>query len=208
MGTMFRTPILVRRCLWVLCCLLSASGTHAQDKAKAASEASSPEQAFQSAETFQVAGDYERAAAAYREAVSVALQQLGNLRVSHKEYAEGIDLLARAVQAAPVRVTARVDLTIAHFEVRDFEKAKAEIEAALQREPENARALNLAGKIYFMKGDFAAAANRLESAIRLRPGCETGYLLALADLELNNPVPPRVIYTEMHTSSPPHPSIH
>src|SRR5260370_5777901 len=176
---MFRTRIRRKLCLWVLCCLLPASGTHAQDKAKAASDANSPEQAFQSAETFQVAGDYERAAAAYREAVSVALQQLGNLRVSHKEYAEGIDLLARAVQAAPVRVTAREDLTIAHFEARDFEKAKTEIEAALQREPENASALNLAGKIYFMKGDSAAAPNRLESALRLRPGCETGYLLAL-----------------------------
>ena len=208
MATMFRTPIFVRRCLWALCCLLSASGTHAQDRAKAASEASSPEQAFQSAETFQVAGDYERAAAAYREAVSVALQQLGNLRVSHKEYAEGIDLLARAVQAAPVRVTARVDLTIAHFEVRDFEKAKTEIEAALQREPENASALNLAGKIYFMKGDFAAAANRLESAIRLQPDFDTGYLLALADLELKNPVPAGVIFDEMQASSPPSASMH
>jgi tetratricopeptide (TPR) repeat protein len=208
MATMFRTPIFVRRCLWVLCCLLLASGTHAQDKAKAASEASSPVQAFQSAETFQVAGDYERAAAAYREAVSVALQQLGNLRVSHKEYAEGIDLLARAVQAAPVRVTARVDLTIAHFEARDFDTAKAEIEAALQREPENARALNLAGKIYFMKGDFAAAANRLESALRLQPDFDTGYLLALADLELKNPVPAGVIFDEMQASSQPSASMH
>src|SRR5712664_4768569 len=155
MATMFRTPIFVRRCLWALCCLLSASGTHAQDKAKAASEASSPEQAFQSAETFQVAGDYERAAAAYREAVSVALQQLGNLRVSHKEYAEGIDLLARAVQAAPAGVPARVDLAIAHFEAREFDQAGTEIEAALQRDPKNGRTLNLAGKIYFMKGDFS-----------------------------------------------------
>src|SRR6266851_2004009 len=176
---MSRTRILVKVGLWVWCCLLPAAQPRAQENAKPGSEANSPEQAFQTAQTFQVAGDYERAAAAYREAVSVALQQLGNLRVSHKEYAEGIDLLARAVQAAPVRVTARVDLTIAHFEVRDFEKAKTEIEAALQREPENASALNLAGKIYFMKGDFAAAANRLESALRLQPDFDTGYLLAL-----------------------------
>jgi len=94
---MFRSRILLKLGSWVCCCLLPASRTLAQDKAKAAGEASSPEQTFQSAETFQVAGDYERAAVAYREAVSVALQQLGNLRVSHKEFAEGIDLLARAV---------------------------------------------------------------------------------------------------------------
>ena len=205
---MFRTRIRVKLCLWVWCGLLPVSGTHAQDKSKAPSEAPSPEEAFQSAETFQVAGDYEKAAAAYREAVSGALQQLGNLRVSHKEFAEGIDLLARAVQAAPARVTARVDLTIAHFEARDFDKAKTEIETALQKEPGNASALNLAGKIYFMKGDFGAAANRLESALRLQPDFDTGYLLALADLELKNPVPAGVIFDEMQASSLPSASMH
>jgi len=205
---MFRTRILVKVGLWVWCCLLPASGTPAQENAKPASEAISPEQAFQSAQTFQVAGDYERAAAAYREAVSVALQQLGNVRVSHKEYAEGIDLLARAAQAAPARVAARVDLSIAHFMAHDFDKAKMEIEAALEQDPKDLRALNLAGKIYFMKGDFLAAANRLESALRMQPDFDTGYLLAVADLELKNAVPAGVIFDEMQASSGPSASLH
>src|SRR6267143_6027773 len=204
---MFQTRIFVKLGLWVCCYLLSASGIVAQENAKAAGEANSPEKAFQSALTFQIAGDYERAATAYREAISEALQQLGNLRVSHKEYAEGINLLGRAVQAAPDRA-ARVDLAIAHFEARDFDKAKTEIETALQRDPKDARALNLAGKIYFMKGDFAGAANRLESALRLDPDFDTGYLLALADLELKNPVPASVIFDEMQASSQPSASMH
>src|SRR6266850_1548887 len=112
---MFRKRIFMQPGLWMACCLLSAPETQAQDnaKAKVATEANSPEQAFQSAQTFQIAGDYERAAEAYREAVSGALRQLGNLRVSHKEFTEGIELLARAVQIAPARVGARVDLAIA-----------------------------------------------------------------------------------------------
>lgn len=205
---MFRTRVLLKLGLWVCCCLLPASGVPAQENAKPASKANFPEQAFQSAQTFQIAGDYERAGTAYREAVSGALQQLGNLRVSHKEYAEGIDLLARAVQAAPARVAARVDLAIAHFETRDFDKAKTEIEAALQRDPEDVRALNLAGKIYFMKGDFSGAATRLESALRLQPDFDTGYLLALADLEMKKPVPAGVIFDEMQASSQPSASMH
>src|SRR5437870_5203462 len=205
---MFRTRIPVKVGLWVFCCLLPASGIQAQENAKPGSEANSPEQAFQAAQTFQVAGDYERAAAAYREAVSGALQQLGNLRVSNNEYAEGIDLLSRAVKAAPTRVTARVDLAIAHFVVRDFDKAKREIEAALEQDPKDLRALNLAGKIDFMKGDFAAAANRLESALRMQTDFDTGYLLALADLELKNPVPAGVIFDEMQASSVPSASLH
>ena len=205
---MLRTRIHVKLGLWVWCCLLPASRVQAQENAKPSSEANSLEQALQSAQTFQLAGDYEKAAAAYREAVSGALQQLGNLRVSHMEYAEGIDLLARAVQAAPAGVAARVDLAIAHFEAREFDQAGTEIEAALQRDPKNGRALNLAGKIYFMKGDFSAAADRLESALRLQPDFDTGYLLALADLELKNPVPAGVIFDEMQASSKPSASMH
>src|SRR6267154_357928 len=205
---MFRTRTLVKVGLWVWCSVLPTAEVEAQENAKPASEAHSPEKAFQSAETFQVAGDYERAAAAYREAVSGALQQLGNLRVSKKEYTEGIDLLARAVQAAPARVTARVDLGIARFVARDFDKAKTEIEAALEQDPKDLRALNLGGKIDFMKGDFAAAANRLESALRMQPDFDTGYLLALADLELKNPVPAGVIFDEMQASSVPSASLH
>src|SRR5207249_6277332 len=83
-------------------------------------------------------------------------------------------LLSRAVKAAPTRVTARVDLAIAHSVVRDFDKAKREIEAALEQDPKDLRALNLAGKIDFMKGDFAAAANRLESALRMQTDFDTG----------------------------------
>jgi len=158
---MFRTRSLVKLGLWVCCIVFPTAEVKAQENAKPGSEANSPELAFQAAQTFQVAGDYEKAATAYREAVSGALRQLGNLRVSNKEYAEGIDLLARAVKIAPARVTARVDLAIAHFMARDFDKAKTEIEAALEQDPKDLRALNLAGKIDFMKGDFAAAANRL-----------------------------------------------
>src|SRR5260370_19462915 len=205
---MCRTRILVKIGLWLCCSVLPTAAIEAQENAKPASEANSPEQAFQAAQTFQVAGDYERAAAAYREAVSGALQQLGSLRVSNKEYAAGIDLLGRAVQAAPARVTARVDLDIAHFAARDFDKAKMEVEASLQQGPKDLPALNLAGKIYFMKGDFAAAANRLESALRMQPDFDTGYLLALADLELKKPVPAGGTFDELQASSVPSATLH
>src|SRR5260370_24726182 len=205
---MFRTRSLVKLGLWVWCSVFPTAEVKAQENAKPGSEANSPELAFQAAQTFQVAGDYEKAATAYREAVSGALRQLGHLRVSNKEYAVGIEWLARAVQIAPARVTARVDLAIAHFMARDFDKAKTEIEAALEQDPKDLRALNLAGKIYFMKGDWAGGANGLESAVGMQPDFDTGYLLALADLELKNPVPAGVIFDEMQASSVPSASLH
>src|SRR5215470_11969572 len=194
--------------LWVSCCLLLAPRALSQEKSHAASPVNSPEQAFQSGQTFQVAGDYEKAAAAYREAIAGALQHLGNLRISHKEYAEGIDLLNRGVKIAPARVAARVDLAIAHFQIRDMDNAKAEIEAALQRDPKDVRALSLAGKICFLRGEFQPAAERLESALQLQPDLDTGYLLALADLQLKKPAPASVIFDEMLASAKPNASTH
>ena len=188
-----------------MCCwLLLTLGTPGQDRASQGAGSKtldSPEQAFQSAQTFQIAGDYEKAAAAYREAIAGALQHLGNLRLSHKEYSEGIDLLTRSVKIAPTRVAARVDLAIADFEANDLDKAKTDIEAALQQDPRDVRALSLAGKTYFLRGEFQLAAERLESALQLQPDLDTGYLLALADLELKKPAPASVIFDEMLASS-------
>ena len=205
---MVRIRILAKIGLWMWCSLLVASGNLAQEKAVATTEANSPEQAFQSAQTFQVAGDYEKATGAYREAIAGALQHLGNLRQSHKDYAEGADLLARAVQMEPTRVAARVDLAIARFETRDFDRAKTEIEAALQQNPSDLRALNLAGKIYFMRGEFQSAAERLESAVGQQSDFDTAYLLALADLELKKPAPASVIFDEMLATAKPNASTH
>jgi tetratricopeptide (TPR) repeat protein len=193
--------------LWLSCFLLLAPRVLSQEKPRA-SEVSSPEQVFQSAQTFQVAGDYEKAAAAYREAIARGLQRLGNLCLSHKEYAEGIDLLTRAAQIAPARAAAHADLAIAHFEARDFDKAKTEIEIALQQDPRDFRALNVAGKIYFMRGEYQTAAERLESAIGLQSDFDTGYLLALANLELKKTAPASVIFDEMLASAKPNASTH
>ncbi len=194
--------------LCVYGCFALVSVAQAQGDAKFAGQTVSPDQAFQSAQTFQLAGDYEKAAAAYREAIAGALQQLGNLRVSEKEYAAGIELLTRAVEIEPTRVAAWVDLAIARFETSDLNNAKIEIETALQQDPHDIRALSLAGKIYFMRGEFQTAADRLESAVQLQPDFDNGYLLALADLGQKQTAPASVIFDEMLASSKPSASLH
>lgn len=203
---MVRTGILRRIGLAAGCCLLAAFRILAQGKTLAPAEADSPhspELAFQSAQTFQVAGDYDKAAAAYREAIVGALRRLGNLRLSKREYAEGVDLLNRAVQMDPTRAAPHVDLAIASFTIHDLEKAKTEIETALQQDAHDLRALNLAGKIYFMRGEFQLAAERLEAALQLQSDFDTAYLMALADLELKKTAPANVILDEMLASGKP-----
>ncbi len=201
---MSSSSTMIRRTVfWVFCCSFLTHATWAQENEKSATQAGSPQEHFQSAQTFQIAGDYEKAAAEYREAIARGLEQLGNLRISHEEYAAGTDLLAKAVQLAPNLVGARIDLGIAKFKAGDFEAAKSEIDAALKREPQNVRALNLAGKIDFMLGNFQAAADSLQAALQLQPDFDIGYTLALADLELKKPTEAGVIFDEMLNSSKP-----
>jgi tetratricopeptide (TPR) repeat protein len=190
-----------------ICCVSLMSGGWAQQNEKAAPQADPPQEHFHSAQTFQIAGDYEKAAAEYRAAIARGLQQLGNLRVSHKEFSPGTDLLTRAVQIEPSAVAARIDLGIARFKAGDFEAAKAEIEAALRQDPQDVRALNLAGKIYFMQGNFQAAADSLQAALQLQPDFDIGYTLALADLELKKTTPAGIIFDEMLASSKPSASL-
>ncbi|GAC1438971.1 MAG: hypothetical protein NVS1B11_35970 [Terriglobales bacterium] len=189
------------------CCLLLAAGASAQDSEHVAALGDSPQQHFQSAQTFQIAGDFDKAAAEYREAITRSLQQLGNLRVSHKDYGGGADLLEKALKVLPTALATRVDLGIAKFKAGDFEAAKKDVEAALQQDAHNIRALNLAGKIYFMQGNFQSAADTLQSALQLQPDFDIGYTLAVADLELKKPTPAGVIFDEMLSASKPSASL-
>src|SRR6266568_9461088 len=110
---MSSSSTMIRRTVfWVFCCSFLTHATWAQENEKSATQAGSPQEHFQSAQTFQIAGDYEKAAAEYRAAIARGLQQLGNLRVSHKEFSPGTELLTRAVQIEPSAVAARIDLGI------------------------------------------------------------------------------------------------
>jgi tetratricopeptide (TPR) repeat protein len=186
------------------CALANAIGQTVQKPPKTANPA---EQHFHAAQTFQLTGDLEKAAAEYRAAISKGLQQLGNLRVALREGPEGVALLTRALQIDPSNGGAKLDLAGAHLLSGDLDAAKIEIEAALHQNAGDARALIFAGKIYFAQGDFDKAAEQLEAALRLQPSFEIAYTLALADLAQKKPVPAGVLFDEMLASSKPDASI-
>src|SRR5713101_4471493 len=157
---------------------------------KAAQQRDTAEQHFHSAQTFQLAGDYEKAAADYREAIARALQHLGNLRVSQGKYTDGIDLLIAWLQSG----------TLA--------KSKPLVEDVLKQDGENFRALNMMGKIYFMEGDFQKAADDLQAALKLEPDFDVAYSLALADLKLKKVADANVLFDEMLASIKPSAELH
>jgi tetratricopeptide (TPR) repeat protein len=187
--------------VWLPLLLFSSIVATARPQEETASLKDSPQEHFQSAQTFQIAGDYEKAAGEYRQAIANGLQHLGNLRVSHNDYAAGIELLGKAANIAPRFTNARVDLGIAKFRSGDMEGAKAETETVLKVDPQNVRALNLAGKVLFMQDDYSGAANRLQEALQLQPDFDTGFTLALANLQLKKTTEAGILFDEMLNSS-------
>jgi tetratricopeptide (TPR) repeat protein len=163
---------------------------------------------FDAAQTFQIAGDLDRAAAEYRKGISVALDRLGNLKVSNGDYDAGLDLLSKAVSADPSNKDVQIDMGIAYFRHGDYANAKASVRGVLKSDPSNFRARNLLGKSDFMLGDFQAAADELQAAMSITPDFDVAYSLALAYLELKKLPQATPLFDEMKVSVGQTPELH
>ncbi len=190
------------------CALILAVPASAQQPPQADAEPDPMEQHFHAAQTFQLAGNLTQAADDYRGAISLALQRLGNIRTSQGSYAEAAKLLTAAASIDPKNTDAAIDLAVVHFYTGEFDKARSYVEPALEREPSNFRALNLSGKINFMRGNFQSAAERLQAALAVKADFDVAYSLALADLQLKKLAQASVLFDEMKASIKPSPELH
>jgi tetratricopeptide (TPR) repeat protein len=167
-----------------------------------------PEDHFGAAQTFQIAGDFVRAAAEYRRGISIALQRLGNLKLANGDNSGGLETLNKAVHTDADNINAQIDLGIAYFRGGDYKSAKECAQSVLKSEGDNFRAQNLLGKIDFMQGNFESAASELQAALAISPDFDVTYSLALADLQLKKLPQATVLFDEMQASLPDTPGLH
>ena len=80
----------------------------------------------------------------------MALDRLGNLKVSGGDYKAGLDLLHKAVREDPGNRDVQIDLGIAYFRHGDYANTKASVSGILKTDPSNCRARNLLGKSDFL----------------------------------------------------------
>ena len=163
---------------------------------------------FDSAQTYQLAGDFDSAAGEYRRAIAIGLDHLGNLRAARQDYPAAEQLLQQAMAADPDAPDPAVDLAITELYSGDMPKAAADAKAVLQKNPDNFRALALLGKIDFLQGNYQAAADELHAALGLTTDFDIAYSLALADLELKKTSLAVVLFDEMKNSIPESAQLH
>jgi len=180
----------------------SAARSTAPASRSAAPKTDTAQQHFDSAQTYQLAGDFEGAAKEYRRAIAIGLDHLGNLRAARHDYAGGEQLLQQALAADSDNPDPAVDLAITELYSGDMPKAETDAKAVLQKNPDHVRARVLLGKIYFLQGNYQAAADELQAALALATDFDVAYSLALADLELKKTSLATVLFDEMKNSLP------
>jgi len=172
----------------------------ATQTAQGRNDLTSPETHFDAAQTYQIAGDFDRAASEYKRGISIALEQLGNLKVATGDSPGGLESLRKATQADPGNLDAQIDLGIAYFRAGDYDNAKACALRVLESDVGSFQAQNLLGKINFMQGNFESAAEELQAALAITPDFDVAYSLALTNLQLKKLPQATVLFDEMQAS--------
>jgi tetratricopeptide (TPR) repeat protein len=138
---------------------------------------------FEAAKAFLAANDVPQADLAYRQTIAVGLRQLGNLALSEAQYEAATGYLDEAVKQHPDDLGLQIEAAIAWFRRNDVAKAKSQIQAVLAKEPGNARAHNVLGRIYLFEGNPPASIEELKTAVSQEGDFETVYFLGIAYLK-------------------------
>lgn len=139
-----------------------------------------------SARAARDARDLAAAASANKRVIAVALKQMGRLRLFESAYPQAIEIYRRSLDFADDPET-RVDLAVAESGANRLEEALADADQVLAADPKNVRALNVRGRSFMARQDYAKAAEALSLSVQLAPDIETFYSLGISLLSTKNP---------------------
>jgi tetratricopeptide (TPR) repeat protein len=126
------------------------------------------------------------AAQANKLVISLALRQLGQLRLIQSAYPQAAEIYRRSLDFEESPET-RVDMSIAQLGANQIDDALANADQVLKSEPRNDRALTVRGRALMAKQDYAHAAEALSEALRIKPDLETYYSLGICYLATKDP---------------------
>ena len=144
------------------------------------------EKRLKAAHAAQDSRDALLAARANKQVISLALKQLGRLRLVESAYPQAIEIYRRSLDFEDSAET-RVDLAISESAANRLDEALADADRVLAVDPNNVRALTVRGRALMAKQDFHNAAEALARAVQLSPDLETFYSLGISLLSTKDP---------------------
>jgi tetratricopeptide (TPR) repeat protein len=155
------------------------------------------QQHYSAAQTFQLAGDFDRAEAEYHQVLPLALRGMSDFAAENNELEEASGLLEESVAADPAFLDARTDLAFTYYRAGHVDKAATEASEVVKADPHNGRALQLLGSIEFAQNNFAAAEEHLRTALGTEGNFDTAYMLALTYLSQHKLAETKLLFDEL-----------
>jgi tetratricopeptide (TPR) repeat protein len=150
---------------------------------------------YEAAEAHRRAGNLVAAETEYKAILAEGYSKLGRIYSAQKKYQNAGAALEAASLYGADSPEVLVDLAIAYFDLRQYEKALGPARQAVARDPRNSSAHHMLGKSLFMLGKFAEATAELETALKLNTSdFDVAYTLGLAHLKQRQLAPARQIY--------------
>ena len=127
-------------------------------------------------------GDATRAGIHSREALQIApgnseaLLLEGKRLIAIKQYDQAIDILKKLSESAPQSPTAQLSLAEAYLRGGLLEKARLQLDRALQKMPDNAMAIGLKADLELIRGNTDTSLQYARRLQQLRPDLAVGFL--------------------------------
>jgi tetratricopeptide (TPR) repeat protein len=164
---------------------------------------------YEAAERQKQAGNLAAAEAEYTAILAEAYGGIGKINSARKEYAKATTALEAASLYAPDSQAVLIDLAIAYFDAEQYDKALEAARKVLSRNSQSVGAHHMAGKSYFMVGDFSRSADELEAALKLAPNdYDVAYTLGLAYLKQHQFARAKKLYDRMLEQIGDRPQLH
>jgi tetratricopeptide (TPR) repeat protein len=164
---------------------------------------------YEAAEAQRSAGNLAAAESEYAAVLAEAYGSLGKIYSAEKRYTEAVEALESAARYRPDSQDVLVDLSIAYFDAGQYRQALTPAGKALALNPQSVGAHHMAGKTYFMLGDFQKSVGELETALKLSPAdYDIAYTLGLAHLKQHELTPAKQIYERMLAQLGDRPQLH
>ncbi|MDQ3710661.1 MAG: tetratricopeptide repeat protein [Acidobacteriota bacterium] len=151
------------------------------------------------AETYQLSGDLPNAAVENLAIIGIALERAANLALREGRVQQAVKLFNDSLAFGDDAET-RINLAVAYMRLSEIDRAIVEAQNALKIDAKNIQAHYLLGRLFYTKGDYAAALPELESTITSQPDFDSAYALGVTYLNLKQPDRAKLLFEEMLTA--------
>lgn len=177
--------------------LFSFAAAAAQTTQPASADQDLLRQHYDAAQSAQSVGHLQQAALEYKAFLTEALHRLGDRRSRSGDFEKAAAFFRQALLLAPNDSALLLDYAEACRSAGDLVNAESAAQSVVQSNPKNARARFTLGQILLQRNDNQPASEQLEFAAALEPTFEHGYGLATAYLKLKAPDRAAAVFKEM-----------